>query len=65
MVKCSRVTVDQFKQRTSSKIQDLRCPDHHQPPRLKFEGSSLRTINIQLSACCTKLIILANRRIAE
>ena len=58
-------TVDEFKERTASKVRDLRCPDHHQPPRLKFQGSSLRDINIQMSACCNKLIDLANRRIAE
>jgi hypothetical protein len=58
-------TVDEFKERTASKIKDLRCPDHHQPPRLKFQGSSLKTINIQMSACCTKLIALANHRIAQ
>jgi hypothetical protein len=58
-------TVDEFKERTASKVRDLRCPDHHQPPRLKFQGSSLKTINIQLSACCAKLITLANQRIAE
>jgi len=57
--------VDEFKERTASKLRDLRCPDHHEPPRLKFQGSSLRTINIQMSACCAKLIDLANRRIAE
>jgi len=60
-----QITVDEFKERTASKVRDLRCPDHHQPPRLRFEGSSLRTINIQMSACCAKLIDLANRRIAE
>jgi hypothetical protein len=60
-----QITVDEFKERTASKLRDLRCPDHHQPPRLKFQGASLRTINIQMSACCAKLIDLANRRIAE
>jgi hypothetical protein len=58
-------TVDEFKERTASKVRDLRCPDHHQPPRLKFQGSSLKNINIQMTACCAKLIDLANRRIAE
>ena len=57
--------MDEFKERTASKLRDLRCPDHHQPPRLKFQGSSLKNINIQMSACCAKLIDLANRRIAE
>jgi hypothetical protein len=58
-------TVDEFKERTAQKIRDLRCPEHNQPPRLKFQGSSLKTIDIQMSACCAKLIDLANRRIAE
>jgi hypothetical protein len=58
-------TVEEFKERTASKLSDLRCPDHHQPPRLKFQGASLKDINIQMSACCNKLIDLANRRIAE
>jgi hypothetical protein len=60
-----QITVDEFKERTAGKLRDLRCPDHHQPPRLKFQGSSLKNINIQMSACCAKLIDLANRRIAE
>jgi hypothetical protein len=60
-----QITVDEFKERTASKLRDLRCPDHHQPPRLKFQGASLKTINIQVSACCTKLIELANRKIAD
>jgi hypothetical protein len=60
-----QLTVDEFKERTASKIRDLRCPDHDQPPKLKFHGSSLRNIDVQLMACCTKLIALANRRIAE
>jgi hypothetical protein len=60
-----QLTVDEFKERTASKLRDLRCPDHHQPPRLKFLGSSLKNINIQMSACCAKLIDLANRRIAD
>jgi hypothetical protein len=58
-------TVEEFKERTASKIRDLRCPDHNQPPRLKFQGSSLKNIGIQMTACCAKLITLANRRIAE
>ena len=58
-------TVEEFKERTASKVRDLRCPDHHQPPRLKFQGSSLKNIDIQMTACCAKLITLANRRIAE
>jgi hypothetical protein len=60
-----QITVDEFKERTASKLRDLRCPDHKQAPRLKFQGATLKSIDIQLTACCTKLITLANRKIAE
>jgi hypothetical protein len=56
--------VDEFKEQTREKLRDLRCPDHRQPPRLKFHGSTLRDIRIQMSACCDKLAALANEKIA-
>jgi hypothetical protein len=58
------VRVDEFKDQTREKLADLRCPDHRQAPRLKFHGSTLRDISIQMSACCDKLAALANRKIA-
>lgn len=56
--------VDQFKRETLRKLQDVRCPDHHQSPRLNFRGQSLRDVTIQMKTCCAKLAALANRRIA-
>jgi hypothetical protein len=56
--------VVRFKQLTKEKLRGLRCPDHHQPPRLHFSGSSLRDIDVSLSGCCEKLMQLANARIA-
>jgi hypothetical protein len=71
MLKCSwmltdfdGVRVEQFKQSTKDKLRGLRCPDHHQPPRLHFQGASLRDITISISGCCDKLMQLANARIA-
>jgi hypothetical protein len=60
----SRQQVEEFKENTARKIRDLRCPDHHQAPRLRFQGATLRDINIQMSGCCEKLISLANEKIA-
>ena len=57
--------VDDFKERTARKIQDVRCPDHRQPPKLRFQGTTLQTISIQMSGCCEKLIALANQKIAN
>jgi hypothetical protein len=57
--------VQEFRERTENKVRDLRCPDHRQPPRLKFQGSTLRDVTIQMSGCCTKLIDMANRAIAN
>ena len=56
--------VEEFKARTLRKLEDVRCPDHKQPPRLRFQGSTLRDVSIQLSACCEKLAALANQKIA-
>jgi hypothetical protein len=60
----SQQRVEEFKENTARKIRDLRCPDHHQAPRLRFQGATLRDINIQMSGCCEKLITLANEKIA-
>ena len=71
MLECSSVKdfdsarVERFKQSTKEKLRGLRCPDHHQPPRLQFSGISLRDITISMSGCCEKLMELANARIAS
>jgi hypothetical protein len=57
--------VEKFKEHTTRKVRDLRCPDHRQAPRLRFHGSSLRDISIQMSGCCDKLLSLANQKIAD
>jgi hypothetical protein len=57
--------LEEFKERTALKLAGVRCPDHRQPPRLKFRGASLRDVTVEMSACCSKLIELANRAIAE
>jgi hypothetical protein len=61
----AQTAVEQFKRETTRKIQHLRCPIHHQSPRLRFEGATLRDITIRMSGCCESFMALANRRIAE
>jgi hypothetical protein len=56
--------VEDFKAQTASKLLGTLCPEHHQAPRLRFSGSSLRDVSIHLSGCCDKLLDLANRAIA-
>jgi len=56
--------VEDFKRATLRKLEHLRCPDHHQPPRLNFRGATLRDVSIQIKTCCEKLAVLANRKIA-
>jgi hypothetical protein len=60
----SVVQVEEFKEQTLRKVRDVRCPDHQQAPRLRFHGSTMRDITIQMSACCKKCSELANLRIA-
>jgi hypothetical protein len=56
--------VERFKQATKGKLRGLRCPEHHQPPRLHFSGVTLRDITISMTGCCARLMELANARIA-
>jgi hypothetical protein len=58
-------SIDEFKKSTARKLDAVRCPDHRQPPRLKFNGTTLRDVTIQMSGCCAKLLDLANRAIAD
>lgn len=60
-----KLRVERFKQATEDKLRDVRCPDHHQPPRLRFHGTSLRDITISLSGCCPKLMEIVNARIGS
>jgi hypothetical protein len=57
--------VEQFKQHTARKVRDLRCPVHGQKPRLRFQGATLRDVTVQMSACCERLIGMANQKIAQ
>lgn len=55
--------LDDFKDSTARKLADVRCPEHRQPPRLRFDGRTLREVTISLSGCCPKLMALANEAI--
>jgi len=60
-----RIRVERFKQSTEDKLRDVRCPEHNQPPRLRFHGETLREVSISLSGCCAKVMEIANARIAS
>ena len=60
-----KLRVERFKQATEEKLRDIRCPEHHQPPRLRFHGTSLRDITISLSGCCYRVMEIANARIGS
>ena len=59
------MSVEDFKKNTVRKLEAVRCPDHRLPPRLKFQGATLRDVTIQMSGCCAKLLEIANRAIAN
>jgi hypothetical protein len=60
-----RMNVERFKRVTEEKLRGVRCPEHHRPPRLRFHGASLREMSISISGCCSRLMELANARIAS
>jgi hypothetical protein len=57
--------IEDFKCRTRTKVEKVRCPIHHQPPRLHFRGTTLREMTISMSGCCDRLIEIANKAIAS
>jgi hypothetical protein len=57
--------VEAFKSATCAKLNGVRCPVHNQPPRVRFLGKELREMVVNLSACCDRLITIANRAIAS
>ena len=58
-----REQVEMFKHATEQKLRTVRCPKHRKPPRVQFEGDSLREIRVSVSGCCHELMELANRAI--
>jgi len=59
------MSVQEFKENTARKLEAVRCPEHRQPPRIQFRGTTLRDVTIQMSGCCAKLLELANKAIAD
>ena len=57
--------VEEFREHTARKLRDLRCPVHGRTPRLRFQGSTLRDVTIQMSGCCDTLLGMANQKIAD
>jgi hypothetical protein len=57
--------VEAFKTATCDKLRSVRCPVHRQAPRIRFEGTCLRDISVNLSGCCDRLLELANRAIGN
>ena len=43
------MSVEEFKKNTTRKVEGLRCPEHRQPPKVKFNGTTLRDMTIQMS----------------
>ncbi len=65
MIPSAPESVELFKNHTEAKLRGLLCPDHNQSPRLLIKGESLKDATVSLSACCSKLIDLANKAIAS
>lgn len=44
--------VAKVKEQMTQKLANLRCPQHDQVPKLEIEGNSLKSLKIQVHACC-------------
>ncbi len=37
-------------------VGSVRCPEHHQAPKIKVKGRNLDNLSFEVSGCCEKLI---------
>jgi hypothetical protein len=72
MVECSWVhstleqaSIHDFKRATEEKLRGVLCPEHHQRPRVRVIGTSIREAKLSVSGCCDRLMCLANHALAN
>ena len=72
MLKCLRVqstleaaSIHEFKRTTEQKLRGVSCPEHHQRPRVRVIGTSIRDAKLSVTGCCDKLMAMANQAIAS
>lgn len=59
-----RISFDDFKISTLTKLDGVRCPQHGQRPQVEFLGSTLRDVSLNVRCCCDDLSLMANRALA-
>jgi hypothetical protein len=59
-----RASIHDFKRATEEKLREVLCPQHHQRPRVRVIGTSIREAKLSVTGCCDKLMALANQAIA-
>lgn len=57
-------SIYEFKRATEDKLRQVCCPDHHQRPRVRVIGTSIRDAKLSMTGCCDKLMAIANQAIA-
>ena len=53
------------REQMTQKFANLRCPRHDQVPKLTIEGNSLKSLKIQVHACCDYMKGEAQRALNE
>ncbi len=52
---------EQVRKNVQERLRRLRCPEHHQAPRVTSSGSSLATLEWSISGCCDRVVDAARR----
>jgi hypothetical protein len=60
-----QASIHDFRRATEEKLREVLCPEHHQRPRLRVIGTSIRDAKLSMSGCCDRLMALANQAIAN
>ena len=58
-----KAAFQQVKTNVQERLRRVRCPQHHQSPRVTSSGTSLATLRWSITGCCDRLVEEARREL--
>lgn len=51
-----QATLNQLSEHIKKAVGSVRCPEHHQTPKIKVKGRNLENLSFEVSGCCKQII---------
>lgn len=55
---------EQVKKNVQERLRRVRCPEHHQSPRVTSSGSSLSNLSWSIEGCCDQVVSEAKKALS-